>query len=267
MKLLLIIYTFLLSFSIYGQTPIYGNEWINNNQPHYKVKIARDGFYFIDKTILTRDIPGINLVNPQTIHIYNMGREIPVHIDIVNNEINTISFYATKNNGEFDKKLYRKENHHLNPEYSMITDTASYFITWGSTINNNQYDDYISNFNNIPPKESFFIHESKLVLSNKWNMGKFYNYGGYILSNGTYDFGEGFAGDFVRDNLLTIETPFLSLLGNSPEVNIRGYASGHGYHIIQTNIGTYTQTLNTFYGDSVINLNFNISHNDILNTH
>lgn len=256
--LLLLIFTFAV-FNVFSQ-----NTWINHNQSYFKIKISEDGFYVINKTIITRDAPQILQIDPNTIRLYNLGEEVPVDIEIINNEINSISFYAEKNKGSFDKTLYRSTDHHFNPEYSLICDTSSYYITWNNSLNDNQYDEYISDFNNLPSPESYFVHESKIVYSNNWNRGKYLTFGSYNLSKGVYEFGEGFGGDFINDNVINVNTPYASSHGPLPKIHIRGYASGYSNHNKEITINNHVESLQSFYGDSVMDLIFSISHNNIL---
>ena len=244
----------------------YGNEWIDHNQSYYKIKITEDGFYSIDKQVLQNNIVDFQQIIPQQIQLFHEGQEVPVYVDVVNGQVESISFYAERNKGALDASLYRKAHNQLNPEYSLYNDEATYFLTWDIYGNTNQYQDYASSFNNMPDKESFFIYESKSTISNQWNQGLYINYGGYILSNGTFDFGEGYASSFSNSRSVDVATPALSTAGPTPELTIRAYASGYANHSLQVSVGGYTQQYDTYYGDSVFQITEAISHSDISNS-
>ena len=189
-----------------------------------------------------------------------------MYVDVVNGQVESVSFYAEHNKGALDASLYRKAHNQLNPEYSLYNDEATYFLTWDIYGNANQYQDYASSFNNIPGKESFFIYESKSTISNQWNQGLYRIINGYILSNGTFDFGEGYASSFSNSRSVDVATPALSTAGPTPELTIRAYASGHANHSLQVSVGGYTQQYDTYYGDSVFQITEAISHSDISNS-
>jgi hypothetical protein len=244
----------------------YGNEWIDHNQSYYKIKITEDGFYSIDKQVLQNNIADFQQIVPQQIQLFHQGQEVPVYVDVVNGQVESISFYAEHNKGALDASLYRKAHNQLNPEYSLYNDEATYFLTWDIYGNTNQYQDYASSFNNMPGKESFFIYESKSTISNQWNQGLYRIINGYILSNGTFDFGEGYASSFSNSRSVDVATPALSTAGPTPELTIRAYASGHANHSLQVSVGGYTQQYDTYYGDSVFQITEAISHSDISNS-
>ncbi len=129
-------------FSTKVNAQAYGNEWIDYNQVYLKFPVYKTQVYRINYTTLysaLQDI-GISLadINPKYIKIYGRGQEIPLYIAGENdNQFDTndyIEFYAQYNDGWYDEKLYPSTNHHVNPYYSLFTDTAYYFLTWGNTL-------------------------------------------------------------------------------------------------------------------------------------
>lgn len=241
----------------------FGNEWINHNQSYFKIKIASDGFYSIDKQVLQNHIANFQQVSPQNIQIFHQGVEVPVYVDIVNGQVESVSFYAESNKGALDANLYRKAHNHLNPEYSMYEDEATYFLTWSTYGNVSQYQDYASSFNNIPAKEAYFMHESKTSFHNAWNQGQYRTYGSYVLSNGTFDFGEGYASAFSSSKSVDVATPAAYTAGPAPQLTVRAYAGGYSNHSLQLSVGASTQNYTTYYGDSVLNITKTIAHSDI----
>lgn len=90
-RVLLTIVAFILLFSgvvIPGESQPYvnapyGNEWINYNQPYYKITTADSGFYKLSYSDLEQKGLPVNQVNPQNFHLYHRGREQAI---IVNGE-------------------------------------------------------------------------------------------------------------------------------------------------------------------------------------
>jgi hypothetical protein len=120
----------------------YGNEWINYSQKYYKVKIVKNGIYRIDSlTLSSAGIP-VASINAHNFQIFNKGKEQAVYIqgenDGVLNATDFIEFHATKNDGELDTALYVYTPSLPNPYFSMVNDTATYYLTWNGSLNNNR---------------------------------------------------------------------------------------------------------------------------------
>jgi hypothetical protein len=122
----------LLSFDSKGQT--YGNEWIHYDQSYYKIKITRTGIYKITKSALATAGFPVSTINPQNIKLYFRGHEQPIYIkgeeDYIFDDGDYILFYGQGNDGWLDSALFETPKEQANPHYSLITDTAVYFLTW-----------------------------------------------------------------------------------------------------------------------------------------
>ena len=127
----------LLLFTVkVGEAQTYGNEWINYSQNYYKIKIAQNGIYRIDSaTLAAAGIP-LTSINPKNFQLFNKGVQQNIYIqgesDNVFNSTDYIEFYAQKNDGAMDSLLYINTLFIPNPYYSLINDTAVYFLTWNS---------------------------------------------------------------------------------------------------------------------------------------
>lgn len=147
----------------------YGNEWINYSQNYYKIKITQNGIYRIDSTILSNTLSasGISLssINPQNFQIFNKGVQQYIYIegegDGVFNGSDFIEFYAEKNDGGLDSLLYQNTSFIPNPYYSLVNDTAVYFLTWSGTPGNRMIPSTDTAFSAFffPPDNYFFKEE------------------------------------------------------------------------------------------------------------
>lgn len=140
----LYLFVLLFSFTVFGYSQPYGNEWINYSQQYYKFPVVKTGLYRIDSaTLATAGIP-ISGINPKNIQIFGRGEELYLYIngesDGVLNTSDYIEFYAQHNDGYLDSLVYQnKSAGHSNPYYSLFNDTAFYFITWNNSTNNKRY--------------------------------------------------------------------------------------------------------------------------------
>jgi hypothetical protein len=170
----------------------YGNEWIDYSQKYYRIKIYSDGVYRIDSSALAAS--GINLsgLNPQWFQLFGRGAEQAIFIngeaDGIFNTSDFIEFYGRKNDGYFDQQLYDTAAN-PNPYYSLITDTATYFLTWKPNTSNNLRLQVISDttFSQYTPV-NYFFKEDVIIRPNDF-------FGGNTLTVGAtepqYTQGEG----------------------------------------------------------------------------
>jgi hypothetical protein len=117
----------------------YGNEWIDYSQRYYFLKVTQEGIYRIDQnTLINSGIP--TNIDPRRFQVFGRGVEIPVYVqgesDGVFDAGDFIEFYAQPNDGWLDSIIYDTPSNQPNPYYSVITDTAYYYLTWNNSTNN-----------------------------------------------------------------------------------------------------------------------------------
>lgn len=160
----LVIVCLLLFTTTVVKAQTYGNEWINFSQNYYKIKIAKNGVFRIDSSTLALAGIPLSSINPKNFQIFNRGIQQYIYVegedDSVFNSSDFIEFYGQKNDGALDSLLYINTSFLPNPYYSLINDTAVYFLTWNSSVTNNrmQVDSDIS-FASYSPDDYFFKDE------------------------------------------------------------------------------------------------------------
>jgi hypothetical protein len=117
----------------------YGNEWINYNQKYYFIPIIQEGVYRIDQsTLINSGIP--TDIDPRRFQIFARGKEVPIFVQGENDGVfdsgDFIEFYAEPNDGWLDSLIYDNPQNQPNPYYSLISDTAYYYLTWNNSTNN-----------------------------------------------------------------------------------------------------------------------------------
>ncbi len=160
----LLVICFLLFVFISARSQPFGNEWINYSQQYYKIKIAKNGIFRIDSATLA--LAGIPLgsINPQNFQIFNNGIQQRIYVqgesDGVFNSGDFIEFYGEKNDGKLDSLLYKNTVYLPNPYYSLINDTAVYFLTWNSSVSNSRMQvENDTAFSTSTPDNYFFKEE------------------------------------------------------------------------------------------------------------
>jgi hypothetical protein len=185
----------LFSFAFIGlEAQPYGNEWINYSQKYYKIQVAKNGVYRIDSTTLAAAGISLNSIDPRNFQLFNNGAQQYIYIqgenDGVFNGSDYIEFYAQKNQGKLDSLLYKNTAFLPNPYYSLINDTAVYFLTWNSSTGKRMQTETDTTFSSFTP-DSFFFKEEIQSFASDYFEGETNVVGGtdprYTYSEGWFD--------------------------------------------------------------------------------
>jgi hypothetical protein len=112
----------------------YGHEWIKPGQSYFRIPVTENGFYKIEgRDFLQAKIP-IDSIPHRSFQIFRRGRELACEVIAQNDDYlgseGSIAFYAEKNDGVLDARLYVQPSSLPHPFYSLYSDTASFFLTW-----------------------------------------------------------------------------------------------------------------------------------------
>lgn len=221
----------LLSMAAFGQ---YGNEWIDENQEYYKIKVVEDGFYRVTATELEAQGFPTNSVPSSRIQLFRRGEEVAIRVNSTGGVLNYLEFYGERNKGEGDADLYLQPGHQPHQEYNLFTDTATYFLTWKLTAENGLRMG-LSTLNDpsgLTP-DSYHLNDPTTLKTSDYASGiKFGSGSSFTLSD--YDNGEGWTGPFrskgssetftfTLDNLTTGADPSVEVVligGNTLNHNV-----------------------------------------------
>jgi len=215
-----------------GDNIKYGNEWIEFDKDYYKIPIYEDGIYHITYQTLKNSGIDIDNINGKDFQLFVYGEEIPVYTSTEDNfgENDYIEFYGEKNRSQLDYYLYRTKSHLFNPNYSLFTDTASYFLTWDKTKINNRYGNLENNLSgNLPSVEPYYFHQEKYVYNSDFNKPLRDSENHVYRSN--FDVGEGYGSPLAKTNTFTLHTSNIYNEGQPVDLNIR-LATNGGTHEI-----------------------------------
>lgn len=136
----LLVISFLLCVSFRLSAQVYGNEWINYSQKHYRLNISKTGLYRIDSVTLSKSGIPLATLDPKNLQLFINGQEQYIYIngesDNVFNSTDYLEFYAEKNDGRFDSSAYHNISHLPNRYVALFNDTTYAYITWNSSTNN-----------------------------------------------------------------------------------------------------------------------------------
>ncbi|NVO03934.1 MAG: hypothetical protein HXX09_14650, partial [Bacteroidetes bacterium] len=210
-KFLLFLFLIGSSFNLFSQQ--FENNWINYSQKYYRIPISSNGVYRINyNTLVNAGVP-VSTIDPRGFQIFYKGVEQYIFIHAVNPQDSNIflpghyiEFYAEKNTGWYDTALYHVPGSQINNEYSLFTDTASYYLTSNGGVHNlRMFVNESNDFSNYT-----FLNYYNKVSRQNYN----YNYfsGAYTyqkLYNEEYTDGEGwfdypfYAGSNISKNIPT----------------------------------------------------------------
>ena len=210
----------------------YGNEWINYSQEYFKFNINEDGIYRITYQDMVNAGINASSISGRRFQLFVYGEEVPLYVSTNSNfgSNDYIEFYGERNKSQIDSFLYLNKNDILNPEYSMFTDDASYYLTWNNSLHK-RYNNLTNDLNgNLPPAESYYIHEEKIVNSSEFikPLRSVQNH----VYRSNFDVGEGYGSKLQQINTFTIQTYDRVYTGYKPTFNIRLATNLGGHHII-----------------------------------
>ncbi len=213
---------------INGTDTLYGNEWINFNQSYFKIMLAEDGIYRIPFQALSDAGVPVNSVPGAQFQLFHNGEEIPLHIsnDGTFGTADYLEFFGKKNTSELDKHLFKDaEAEMMNPYFSLITDTAAYFLTWTTNLSPLRYQTIANDMTNLPPKEEYGWYDLTQVFTGGFDKKR----NGEGVRNSYFDISEGYSSGYAQTQNINI-TPIQPFIGNQNAMLSLRYACGLGQH-------------------------------------
>jgi len=206
MKNLLTLFFLLTALSVRAQMwngtdTLYGNEWIDFAKTYYKIKVAEDGIYRIPAASLAD--AGLSSVAPSQFRLYVYGKEqaIFTSTNSLFGPQDYLEFYGKKNRDEVDRYLFEQADMEaLNPQYSMFTDTAVYYLTVETSGQGLRYTLINNDLNNLPPKEPYCWFTQEKVLKT----ASFKREIGEDIQYSWFD-GNGFSSNWSTTNSVSME--------------------------------------------------------------
>ncbi|MDR0791774.1 MAG: hypothetical protein LBE82_00580, partial [Chitinophagaceae bacterium] len=223
------VFFLLSSVSSFSQRK-YNNEWIDYSKTYYKFKIGTTGIYRITKANLNDIATELGAANPSQLQLWRNGEQVPLYI---NNQggFQYIEFWGEKNDGKPDKVLYKDPAYQFSDNNSLITDTATFFLTVNTNTSspNLRFADAANNITGTVP-EPYFIHTervSKTKDNTRMNLGRGgYSYAGEYFYSSNYDEGEFFTSNLIgaKNQLSTVNSgavlyPYLK--SGAPKATVR----------------------------------------------
>lgn len=243
-----ILFLLIVMAGIGAKAQVYNNEWIDYGKTYYKFKVGKDGLYRISSSVLAA--AGLGAAPAQQLQLWRNGVQVAIYTSLAVGSLGPsdyIEFWGKMNDGKPDKELYRDPAYQLNDKWSLLTDSAAYFLTLNPAGPNLRLETTPNNVaGNSLPAETYFTYKTSAKTNEKINQGLYYLVGSDHLFSSSYDRGEGWTtGDIERGATYTINNlGNLYASGTGPAPKIKVAVTGNAY-----NARRYRVTIN---GDSVV---------------
>lgn len=171
-RILLTFFLFnIITSALHAQTTIYGNEWIQFDQPHFKIKVVADGLYRLYYPELNDALAAsgysLSSIDPRNFQLFYRGQEEFIFIqgegDGVFNESDYIEFFGRYNDGALDTRLYSNADFQTQAYASMFTDTSVYYLTWNTSLTNHRVENLANNLTGLPAAETHYRFRSFML--------------------------------------------------------------------------------------------------------
>lgn len=147
-----------------GADTLYGYEWIDYDKNYYRIDVAEDGIYRIPQALLLQqDSLNVDSIAASQYQLWHAGRQVPMYVSTSGplQASDYLEFYGQRNRSELDRPLFEKPDSMLNPWYSLYTDTAAYYLTWGDPGETSlRYNDVANDLSNPPAPEAWYWGEA-----------------------------------------------------------------------------------------------------------
>lgn len=235
-----------------GKAQVFNNEWIDYAKTYYKFRIGQDGLYRINGAALSA--AGLGSVNAQEFQLWRNGVQVPVYTSVASGVLGAtdyLEFWGKMNDGKPDKELYLDPDNQLSDKWSLISDSATYFLTINTSGTNLRLQTTANNVaGNSLPAEPYFLYTTGKYFRDKVNSGFFFDVSGEHLFSSSYDRGEGWSSADIETKIELNKTPqygamavgFSNLYAatSGPAPTIKLAASGNAYvdRSLRVNIST-----------------------------
>lgn len=186
--------------SLAAKSQVYNNEWIDYSKTYYKFKIGANGLYRISQSALASI--GLGAVPAENFQLWKNGLQVPIYTTVQTGAMGAgdyIEFWGEMNDGKPDNILYRLPDYQLNDRWSLMTDTAAYFLTVNVGTNFRLEPTTNDVASNTLPPEPYFWYSFGRYYHDKINPGRSEIVGEAYTYSSVYDYGEGWTSNDIAN--------------------------------------------------------------------
>lgn len=225
----------LLVFTTVNAQAQLNNSWIDYSKTYYKFSIAKDDLCRIPQAVLAT--VGLSATNADHFQLWRNGEQVRLFTSVSNAPLGPsdfIEFWGKRNDGKPDNQLYRVSDFQLSDEYSLETDTASFFLTVNPAGGNLRFQAAVNSAPSAVTPDAYFMRTVDAIFKNQINRGYANRVGEYVYSS-AYDEGEGFTTNDIAPSPAVLQHRFLQLnvytAGPANSLSVRVNAAGNAENL------------------------------------
>jgi hypothetical protein len=226
------------------------NSWIDYSKIYYKFKLAQNGLYRINESVLSS--AGLSSVPAEQFQLWRNGKQVRIYTSVSSGLLggsDYIEFWGEMNDGKADKTLYRDSTYQLNDHYSLSSDSAAYFLTVNPAGGNLTYTTVANNTStNVLPAEPYFMRTIESPFKDAESLGYRVDLSGDYIYSSEYDKGEGWTSNPVYGCCLNKTFSGLNAYTAGPANNV-------SFNIIAGGEDTATRDIQVKFYNTVIMTN------------
>jgi hypothetical protein len=172
----------------------------------------------------------LSQAQPDSIQMYYRGEEIPLTVEHDSlGQFVSLTFYGRRNDGALEAQMYRNPisgvpdpRQQPNANFSIYSDTAAYFLTWGRTLGKRYQTLWNTNYALYSPETSYPFesvwepHPDSTTSTDQKSVGVVAGggpYDSFHTLNSDFITGEG----YVSENFFSIQRPFTTSFLQTPD--------------------------------------------------
>lgn len=218
------------ALSIHAQS--FMNEWVDHSKTYYKFRIGAKGLYRISKTQLSA--LGIGEADAAHFQLWNNGQEVPIFTSVESGALpidGFLEFWGQPNDGIGENRLYLSPEFQINPDVSLFTDSATYFLTINPQGNNKRLKQILNDISSSLSPESYFMHSIRFSYRQQYIQG-FAGLVGVEVFSASYDNGEGYVSTPINSgSVLSSTQNNLMVDPSGPDAQFRYTAAGRSLNV------------------------------------
>lgn len=266
-KYILLVGLVMLTVSSFSQQ--YNNEWIDYTKTYYRLKVGATGLHRITGATLA----AMNLGTTPAEHfqLWRNGSQVPIYTSNPSGPLPAngyIEFWGEKNDGRFERELYRDPSYQLNNQVSLLSDTAAYFLTVAATAANLRFTEAANNISPGATPEPYFMHTARHNFMEQIHRGLALPAGSEYVYSSAYDIGEMWTSRDINPGW-PHSIPFNNLYAapGGPSAIMRAAMAGsapnnRAYRIELNNVPIIDSTLSTFSAGTNVRTNVALTGNN-----
>lgn len=181
-----------------GNDTLSGIEWIQEGQTYFQIQVTEEGMYQISLDLLRQAQIPVDLIAYEHWQLWLNGQPVPLLPIIEENQLQALMFYAESPNGGLDQYLFDQGVADLlHPDYGLITDTMSFYLSWSAEGPQLFYERLDTVVTQPPTPQKYYWAEQETSYHEQWVKPNFKLSGANVYRS-KFLRGEGFASPLMH---------------------------------------------------------------------